>query len=134
MIKMNGSLLGPSLCAGTLCTLTKQHRESSSDQTASIYTFPLHGDKTLLSVTTCPRLAPLPLDIVNIIYVINVMCPSVFTPVTQSFHTPDPEMYTSPEKWISSDKERLVQTRLLPTDRNAHWLQIGMVWDNSGTN
>lgn len=26
------------------------------------------------------------------------------------------------------------QWSLLPTDRNPHWLQIGMVWDNSGTN
>lgn len=46
----------------------------------------------LLSVTTCPRLAPLPL---NIVFVINVMCASVFTPVTQSFQA-DSE-YTSPE-------------------------------------
>lgn len=26
------------------------------------------------------------------------------------------------------------QWSVLPTDRNPHWLQIGMVWDNSGTN
>lgn len=52
--------------------------------------------------------------------------PSHFTPQTQRC--------IQAQRNGSAATKKDSSRSLLPTDRNAHWLQIGMVWDNSGTN
>lgn len=117
MSKMNGSLLDPSLCAGTLCTLTKQHCGSSSAQAAST-AFSDHLP-TFSSSSSWHSFC-------NKCHV--CLCLYASNPVISSRL----RVY-EPRNGSAATKKDSCRS-LLPTDRNPHWLQIGMIWDNSGTN